>query len=481
MRDETNISLGLYDDLAEQTILAALLKSEDDADLIIPMVSAEVFDDLPRSLIYEATAGLRSRGQVVTTSSVVAETKVVAGQRRGLKTVNVVTPGIVDALMVFPTTGKDIRAHADQLTRLCGLRKYSPDLRDLIAMFADRKPIGDMAAKLSGIISAMSMQHGDEGRIIMGYDAIGFIDTMLTRAKMGKIRSYPFPWPAINAFVQPLPPSHMALIAGVDGSGKTAIAETIAEFWTRDLSMHVAYISTEYGSTYIQARRLTRLTGIPTSIILRGQTSLEQDKLIDGAKREIATSYGTLHHIQANGQTPRQIIAELWSLRNIGKLDAIVLDYAQDVTGENPRDDRNARHVRTIVDIHHALADLDIAGIVVAQCKKTGLDDTKDIITREDVDLPQQALSKFQLSWLIWRKRLTFDGEDTRVNSQGIVVPCGYKGGRSSIINCLIDKQTAGPTGTARIYLYQNYQVGDLPEQLQQNEDKREELSQLTK
>jgi hypothetical protein len=103
---------------------------------------------------------------------------------------------------------------------------------------------------------------------------------------------------------------------------------------------------------------------------------------------------------------------------------------------------------------------------MVAQCKKTGLDDTRDLITRDDIDLPQQAIAKSQMTWLIWRNRLKYDGEDTRISANGTIVPWGRKGGRSSTMHVQVDNQTMGPTGGFDLYMYDNYLIGDVPEPL---------------
>jgi replicative DNA helicase len=465
MRDQTSTELGLYDDASEQIVIAALLKSESDADYIVPMVSVDCFDDVERSLIFEAAASLRSRGQVVTSDSVVAQSRAVA-HKRGLKKVNVITSGMVERAMNVMTDGKDIRAHAAELERLKALRAYSTPLNEMIAMLADRKPVGEVAQRLAGMVSTMSMHRRDSSNVVMGYDAPGYIDEMLTRAKSGKIRRYEFPWDGSRRVVMPLVTSHMLLIAGINSSGKTALSETLAESWARDYGMHVAYAHTEYGLDYIQARRLTRLTGIPTYDILSNRLSLEQDKLIDAAKAEIRSSYGTLHYLAVTGKTAPEIVGEFWSIKNANQLDAVFLDYGQDVPGINPRWDRNERSTQTVLTYHHALADLNVVGVMVAQCKKTGLDDTRDLITRDDIDLPQQAIAKSQMTWLIWRNRLKYDGEDTRISANGTIVPWGRKGGRSSTMHVQVDNQTMGPTGGFDLYMYDNYLIGDVPEPL---------------
>jgi replicative DNA helicase len=87
----------------------------------------------------------------------------------------------------------------------------------------------------------------------------------------------PYGIPALDRFVQPAHGGDMVVVAARPSVGKTALAEHIADSWAWESDLPVVFISIEMSLGQLMDRAVSRSGGIPSSNIVRGIMTPEEE------------------------------------------------------------------------------------------------------------------------------------------------------------------------------------------------------------
>lgn len=164
-------------------------------------------------------------------------------------------------------------------------------------------------------------------------------------------RRIKLPWPDL-AFVGELEAGSVTVFSAESSVGKTALAETCAEFWAEQ-GLRVAFVHLEISHQAMVDRRTQRQAGISRNVLKSGKLSPFQLTEFHAALDRISKWAGNLTYIHAAGWTASRIVSELEKMHRRQPMDVAIIDYLTmiefepNVGGENTAQ-ATARQVKII-------------------------------------------------------------------------------------------------------------------------------------
>lgn len=489
LKNEGDLALALYDDAAEIQVISACLKDPEIAERANGVLVPDSFSEWERLLIFDGIQRLMRRAQPITESAVVTEARV-AAKERGERDMLLVSVDIVARYMAVEVTALAVGNAIGRLVNLTAARQITGAVSEIVALASQGVDPETMSRNLSAIIQK-THAGGAESSTIYGPDTVPYlqrhIESVSDPVKRQKRKVLDWPWKAMNEMVVPLAGGMMGFIGAADKVGKSTISEMIAEHWAKKHKAQVGYFYTEYTPHMMLSRRMTRWSGVPFEKLLHGQNW--QGDLLNAAEfREIERSeklftkdLATLHYVHASGWTMPEVIGQMHMLKAEGKLDAVIVDYLHDLHFPSYRGESALYTAMTeaVKALHKTLAVLDIPGLCVVRGKKEMLS-AKDL-DRSLIEGGSGMIYKSQFALLMNRKRLEHDGDDMAYDfdentGRRYTIPSGKTGDLSSTINCKVDSQTAGKTGSFNLFMSGQYFIEDMPPAIAQVTDDEDDL-----
>jgi replicative DNA helicase len=135
-----------------------------------------------------------------------------------------------------------------------------------------------------------------------------------------------------------LQPSDLLIIAGRPGQGKTSFMLTIAKNAARISKKHIAIFSMEMSNEQVVQRLMSQETGIDSQRLRLGKLKDNEWSLFNEAIEKFSDTQIFLD--DSPGITPTQIRAKCRRLHLEHRIDLVIIDYLQLMSGDNRNENR---------------------------------------------------------------------------------------------------------------------------------------------
>ncbi|MBI3158835.1 MAG: replicative DNA helicase [Chloroflexi bacterium] len=246
-----------------------------------------------------------------------------------------------------------------------------------------------------------------------------------------------------------LQPSDLLIIAGRPGQGKTSFLLSIAKHAAQMRKKHVAIFSMEMSNEQVVQRLISHETGIDIQRLRQGKLDEEEWKLFAQAMEALSQTRMFLDDTPAI--TPTQMRAKCRRLHMEHKLDLVVVDYVQLMSGDR-RIDNRVQEVSYITRSLKVLArELNVPVLAAAQLSRAVEQraDKRPVLSdlRESGSLEQDA----DIVMFIYRPDLA-DPDTIKQNVAEIMV-AKHRNGPTGSIELVFRNQLAKFENAATRYL----------------------------
>lgn len=358
------------------------------------------------------------------------------------------------------------REYAVMLKRYAVLRKYIAMAQELTRQAFDGMDPNALYAWLQEQIQIINLGQSPDQAIMTWEESFAvYADLLAERARLALLPAaergdWSWPWASWNKLLDPLDPGMLCTLSAGDGQGKTTFAECIAEHWARN-GHKVLFVHFELNRTLMLDRRAARNTGLPRRVLKSGQLTPDQQAKVDHTTAQMMTWEGNITYLHTPGWSMDDVVREARRLRELGRCDAMVVDYLEkaEMSGAQRkrfREDSFRREAHDVELLKTFSEAAEVRLVMLAQLNKAGKQAGFDALDRTGMRGAGEKSEKANVVVLIQRERVK-DGEfDSRGNQ--LVEPGGYS--REAKIR--VDKNTMGSTGAFRQYFKgDTYQVYD--------------------
>lgn len=257
-----------------------------------------------------------------------------------------------------------------------------------------------------------------------------------------------WPWASWNNLIDPLEPGLLAVISAPDGTGKTILAESIAEHWARHKS-RVVFVHYELNRALMMDRRTARHTSLTRRELKSGQLTAEQKQRVKDTKPRLLGWDGGITYLHTPGWSMERTVEQLRKLKSEGLCDVVVLDYLEknaasrrqiQLFGNNGTNQREADNVEQLKNFSE---ETETPSLMLTQFSKAGKNTSFDNIDRTDIRGAGEKTEKANIVILMHREKIA--------------------DGYSNLVNVLVDKNTVGSTGAFQQMMEPEYfRLGDI-------------------
>jgi replicative DNA helicase len=200
----------------------------------------------------------------------------------------------------------------------------------------------EILGTLSNLSQAVALEASD-GRT---YDAERAVHTYAQIRRDRKLTGVGLPYGIhqLDRFLQPAHGGDMIVVAARPSIGKSVLAEHIADNWAFESEHPVMFVSIEMSLGQLMDRAVSRWGGIPSSHIVRGILTDEEDHKVDitlEARKAVNLWY--VDNPYATTDTVRGAAAEI--SMQAGGLRGIIIDYLQLLKDRGDNDNQRIGHV----------------------------------------------------------------------------------------------------------------------------------------
>ena len=255
-----------------------------------------------------------------------------------------------------------------------------------------------------------------------------------------------WPWASWNSYIDPIEAGILVILAAPDGTGKTIVAENVAEYWARK-GQHVVFVHFELSKIIMLDRRAARHTAIARrQLKLAGELTTKDLADLEAAKARLLNWPGEITYLHTPGKSIELVLRELGKLRAAGKCDIAVIDYLEKATPSPVQiklfgGDKNQREAND-VDLLKDFSEVQgIPLFMLSQFNKAG-----KAVSFKDLD----------------RNAIRGAGEKSeKANAVILMQPDDVPD--STTVNLKLDKNTLGPKGSWKQYVdFPRFQIWDL-------------------
>lgn len=350
------------DEIAEQSVLGAMLQSPDAVDDVTAIIGPGDYYRPRHALIHETILELRAEGEPADPTTVrsrllrnglIAQ----AGGAAYVATVYGSTPTAANATyyarIVAELAGQRRLIAAGTRTVQLGYAAEGSDLASLVG-----------AARME-LDSVLDLGRGDVT------DINTVADAALRQIQTGR-KVTPTPWSDLNEAIDGWAPSTFVAVGARPSVGKTLVtAQALREFVLRQRSLDGLggiYFTHEMSSERLYVRELAGLARVSQKAMQRAQVTPEEWARI---QRADATLRGLpLVFEGASGWTPSQVVARARKAHRKHRIGMVAIDHIGLTTADKPRPNRQME-LSDAADAYLALAhDLECTVVVATQLNR---------------------------------------------------------------------------------------------------------------
>lgn len=293
----------------------------------------------------------------------------------------------------------------------------------------------------------------EESAVLTWEESFDYYDDLLVKREidaakpMTERRILNWPWQSWNNLIDPLEPGLLAVISAPDGTGKTILAESIAEHWARQKS-RVVFVHYELNRALMMDRRTARHTSITRRELKSGQLSVEQKHRIADIRPRLLSWDGGITYLHTPGWTMERTIEQLRKLKSEGLCDVVVLDYLEKNAASRRQiqlfgKDLNQREADNTEQLKNFSEETETPSLMLTQFSKSGKSTGFDDMDRTDIRGAGEKTEKANIVILMHREK-TADGYSNQVSVK-------------------VDKNTVGGTGVFKQIMEPEYfRLGDV-------------------
>lgn len=278
----------------------------------------------------------------------------------------------------------------------------------------------------------------DESAVLMWEDSFDFYDKLMLQRErdaavpVSERRALDWPWASWNKLIDPLEPGLLAVISAPDGTGKTILAESIAEHWARHKS-RVVFVHYELNRALMLDRRTSRHTSITRRELKSGNLTPEQKARVAETKPRLLAWDGGITYLHTPGWTMERTVEQLRKLKSEGLCDVVVLDYLEKNAASRRQlqmfgSGTNQREADNVEQLKNFSEETETPSLMLTQFSKSGKNTSFDNLDRTDIRGAGEKTEKANIVILMHREKIA--------------------DGYSNLVNVLVDKNTVGGTGT---------------------------------
>lgn len=265
------------------------------------------------------------------------------------------------------------------------------------------------------------------------YDRVGEL-----AARDEDIRGVPTGFTDLDKLLGGLQPSDLLIVAGRPGMGKTGFALSIAKTAAQTHKKHVAIFSLEMANEQLVQRLIAQETGIDSQRLRTGKLEEREWPIFTHAVEVMGDTKIFLD--DTPGITPLQLRTKCRRLHLEFRLDLIIIDYLQLMTGDDRRGENRVQEVSHISRQLKILArELNVPVLAAAQLSRAVEQraDKRPVLSdlRESGSLEQDA----DIVMFIYRPEM-YEEDPTKEN----------------VAEIIIAKHRNGPTGSVQLIFRKN-------------------------
>lgn len=168
----------------------------------------------------------------------------------------------------------------------------------------------------------------DEGTLISPNAAVDdYFETMNARS-LGLIPGLKYGIERLDRMIQPASAGDMIIIAARPSVGKTALAENIADNWSRESTYPILFVSREMTKEQLMDRAAARDSGVPAQHIIRNTMTEEEVGLVRAAIERRRN--GNIWYLANSFVTSMDVRTAAAKVKAVaGGISGIVVDYLQ--------------------------------------------------------------------------------------------------------------------------------------------------------
>ncbi len=170
-----------------------------------------------------------------------------------------------------------------------------------------RQWLSEQVTRMSGVV--------DDTAVLMWEESFDFYDALLVKREqeagmpLKDRRILDWPWQSWNNLIDPLEPGLLAVISAPDGTGKTILAESVAEHWARHKSK-VVFVHYELNRALMMDRRTSRHTSITRRELKSGQLTTEQKHRIAETRPRLLSWDGGITYLHTPGWSMERTVEQ---------------------------------------------------------------------------------------------------------------------------------------------------------------------------
>lgn len=310
-----------------------------------------------------------------------------------------------------------------------------------------RQWLQDQLARLGGGV--------DDDAVMTWQESFDYYDDLLLQRERdaaipeSERRILDWPWRSWNKILDPLEPGLLAVISAPDGTGKTILAESIAEHWARNKSK-IVFVHYELNRALMLDRRTARHTSITRRELKSGMLTTEQKHRIADMRPRLLSWDGEITYLHTPGWTMERTIEQLRKLRADGMCEAVVLDYLEKNSASRRQlqmfgNNTYQREADNVEQIKNFAESTETPVLMLTQFSKAGKSTDFEHIDRTDIRGAGEKTEKANIVVLMHREK---EGN-------------GY----SNLVNVKVDKNTVGATGSFKQMMQPEFfRLGDVEE-----------------
>lgn len=308
-----------------------------------------------------------------------------------------------------------------------------------------RQWLSEQIVRMTGVV--------DESAVLMWEESFDYYDKLLAQREIdagtpiAERRVLDWPWSSWNRLIDPLEPGLLAVISAPDGTGKTILAESIAEHWAAHKS-RVVFVHYELNRALMMDRRTSRHVSLTRRELKSGTLTDDQKQRIAAVRPRLLAWDGGITYLHTPGWTMERTIEQLRKLKAEGLCDVVALDYLEKNAASRRQSqmfgkELNQREADNVEQLKNFSEETETPSLMLTQFSKAGKTASFDNIDRTDIRGAGEKTEKANIVILMHRQK--------------------EADGYSNLVNILVDKNTVGGTGTFQQMMQPEYfRLGDV-------------------
>lgn len=336
----------MADEYAEKTLIAELLIDGTQINAaVLQRLEPNHFWTVRYGWAYDAMLSIRERGETPDYASV-ADEMTRRGQFEdfgGMAELLSMLDYTSSAIAGVRSLARVVRQYAERRSML----QFCSDMATRLYSDLEAEPV----AVWSEAMDALTHQrpHTGNNDLLLGRDSIAYYDRLIDEACANPVW-YPTPWKALESCAPVYKPGDILVIAGPEGSGKSAMALNWAQFYAEKMGHRVLYIHTEMDKENVLARRKVANSKLSYSKLLTPDEMTDQEIAeFHRADEGISKWVDNLDTWEAGAIQAREMLSHIKLHVDRFGLQVVVIDGLNDLDYTVPKSSTLSQTIRTFM------------------------------------------------------------------------------------------------------------------------------------